>query len=136
MELRAEKERAALFIAGNQSACCDVYDGAQAVGLARSVCLLWKKSYPKRFSQLSKEYRKLEKIVDVYKQYKNCLDSIAFGKEVLEMESDEELRAMAKEDLVKTETQKEELEETIRQLLIPKDPQDEKNVVMEIRAGR
>ena len=89
----------------------------------------------KRFSQLSKEYRKLEKIVDVYKQYKNCLDSIAFGKEVLESESDEELRAMAKDDLAGTEVQKEELEEKIRQLLIPKDPQDEKDVVMEIRAG-
>ncbi len=89
----------------------------------------------KRYSQLSKEYRKLEKIVDVYKQYKNCLESIDFGKEVLESESDEELRAMAKEDLSSTEIQKEELEEKIRQLLIPKDPQDEKDVVMEIRAG-
>jgi peptide chain release factor 1 len=89
----------------------------------------------KRFSQLSKEYRKLEKIVDVYKQYKNCLDSIAFGKEVLESENDEELRSMAKEDLINSEIQKDSLEETIRQLLIPKDPQDEKNVVMEIRAG-
>ncbi len=89
----------------------------------------------KRFSQLSKEYRKLEKIVDVYKQYKNCLDSISFGKEVLESENDEELRSMAKEDLINSEIQKENLEETIRQLLIPKDPQDEKNVVMEIRAG-
>ena len=89
----------------------------------------------KRFSQLSKEYRKLEKIVDVYKQYKNCLDSLAFGKEVLESESDEELRSMAKEDVANSEILQEELEERIRQLLIPKDPQDEKNVVMEIRAG-
>jgi len=89
----------------------------------------------KRFSQLSKEYRKLEKIVEVYKRYKNCLDSIDFGKEVLESESDDELRAMAKEELVSNESLKEELEETIRQLLIPKDPQDEKDVVMEIRAG-
>jgi peptide chain release factor 1 len=67
--------------------------------------------------------------------YKNCLDSIAFGKEVLETESDEELRSMAKTDLVEAEAQKEQLEEEIRQLLIPKDPQDEKNAVMEIRAG-
>ncbi|MBK7764143.1 MAG: peptide chain release factor 1 [Bacteroidetes bacterium] len=89
----------------------------------------------KRFSQLSKEYRKLEKIVDVYKQYRNCLDSISFGKEVLQTESDEELRDMAKEDLANSEVQKENLEEAIRQLLLPKDPQDEKNVVMEIRAG-
>jgi peptide chain release factor 1 len=89
----------------------------------------------KRFSQLSKEYRKLEKIVTAYKQYTNCIDSIAFAKEVLETESDEELRDMAKEDLTSAEINKEALEEHIRQLLIPKEPQDEKNAVMEIRAG-
>jgi len=89
----------------------------------------------KRFSVLSKEYRKLERIVDVYKLYKNCLDTISFGKEVLESESDDELRAMAKEDITQSESQLEELEERIRQLLIPKDPQDEKNAVLEIRAG-
>jgi peptide chain release factor 1 len=89
----------------------------------------------KKFSQLSKEYRKLEKIVEPYKQYKNCLGSIDFAKEVLSTESDEELRDMAKMDLVELENQKNELEEKIRVELIPKDPQDEKNVVLEIRAG-
>ncbi|MBK7691435.1 MAG: peptide chain release factor 1 [Bacteroidetes bacterium] len=89
----------------------------------------------KKYSQLSKEYRKLEKIVDAYKMYKNCIESIAFAKEVLATESDEDLREMAKEDLMALEASKEGLEETVRQLLIPKDPQDEKNVVMEIRAG-
>ncbi|MCC7029805.1 MAG: peptide chain release factor 1 [Chitinophagaceae bacterium] len=89
----------------------------------------------KKYSQLSKEYRKLEKIVDAYKQYKNCLDALAFAKEVLDTESDADLRDMAKEDLVTLEEQKTNLEDTIHQLLIPKDPQDEKNVVMEIRAG-
>lgn len=89
----------------------------------------------KRFSQLSREYRKLERIVEAYKSYRNCLDSIAFGKEVLETESDEELRQMAKTDLVQAEEQQTKLEEEIRQLLIPKDPQDEKNAIMEIRAG-
>ena len=89
----------------------------------------------KKYSQLSKEYRKLEKIVDAYKQYKNCLDALAFAKDVLETESDVELREMAKEDLISLETSKTTLEDTIHQLLIPKDPQDEKNVVMEIRAG-
>jgi peptide chain release factor 1 len=69
------------------------------------------------------------------KIYKNCIESIAFAKEVLATESDEELREMAKEDLMALEASKEGLEETVRQLLIPKDPQDEKNVVMEIRAG-
>ena len=89
----------------------------------------------KRFSQLSREYRKLERIVVAYKNYKNCLDSIAFAKEVLETESDEELRQMAKTDLAQAEEQQTHLEEDIRQLLIPKDPQDEKNAIMEIRAG-
>jgi peptide chain release factor 1 len=89
----------------------------------------------KKFSQLSKEYRKLEKIVTVYRQYKQCLETLAFSKEVLEGEADEELRDMAKEDLLNNETRKEDLEEQIRQLLIPKDPQDEKHAIMEIRAG-
>ncbi len=89
----------------------------------------------KKFSQLSKEYRKLEKIVNAYNQYKTCLDSLSFAKEVLENESDEELRELAKVDMVTLEEQKEKLEDEIHQHLIPKDPQDEKNAVMEIRAG-
>lgn len=89
----------------------------------------------KRFTQLSKEYRKLEPIVNEYKLYRNALDSISFGKEVLAGESDEELRNMAKEELLQQEESKEKLEENIRQLLIPKDPQDEKNAILEIRAG-
>ncbi len=89
----------------------------------------------KKFSQVSKEYRKLEKIVEVYKVYRNCIDSIDFAKEVLETESDDDLRTMAKDDLEKLETQKEELELKIRDLLIPKDPQDEKNAIIEMRAG-
>ncbi len=89
----------------------------------------------KRFSQVSKEYRKLEGIVAVNKKYRNCLDSIAFAREVLETESDDELRTMAKDDLETLEIEKETLEDDIRKLLIPKDPQDEKNAILEIRAG-
>ncbi|MCD6011218.1 MAG: peptide chain release factor 1 [Flavipsychrobacter sp.] len=89
----------------------------------------------KKFSQVSKEYRKLEKIVDVYKVYRNCIDSIDFAREVLETESDDDLRTMAKDDLEKLEVQKDELEVQIRGLLIPKDPQDEKNAIIEMRAG-
>jgi peptide chain release factor 1 len=89
----------------------------------------------KKFSLLSKEYRKLEKIVSQYKAYKQCIETIAFAKEVLETESDEELRDMAKMDLASAEENKITLEDDIRQLLIPKDPQDEKNAIMEIRAG-
>jgi peptide chain release factor 1 len=88
-----------------------------------------------RFSQVSREYRKLEKIVTVYKSYRTCIDSFDFAKEVLDTESDEELRAMAKDDLESLDVRKTELEEVIRKLLIPKDPQDEKNAIMEIRAG-
>jgi len=88
-----------------------------------------------KFSQISKEYRKLEKIVVIYKAYRGCIDSLDFAREVLETESDEELRSMAKEDLDKLEEQKEQLETEIRNMLIPKDPQDEKNAIIEIRGG-
>lgn len=89
----------------------------------------------KRFSQVSREYRKLEKIVDVYKRYRAGIEGIEFAKEILATETDTDLRDMAKEDLDKQEEQKEILEAEIRQLLIPKDPQDEKNAILEIRAG-
>lgn len=88
-----------------------------------------------RFSQVSKEYRKLEKIVDVYKLYRNNLENLEFARDVLENETDEELRELAKGDLEPLEKRNEELEEEIRKVLIPKDPQDEKNAILEIRAG-
>ncbi len=89
----------------------------------------------KRFSQVSKEYRKLEKIVSVYKTYKTCVENLDFAREVLATESDEDLRSMAKDDMEGLEQQKEDLEGQIKTLLIPKDPQDEKNVILEVRAG-
>ncbi|HLU17713.1 MAG TPA: peptide chain release factor 1 [Edaphocola sp.] len=89
----------------------------------------------KRFTQVSREYRKLEPIVKAYQKYKAILDGIAFGKEVLASESDPDLREMAKEELTQQEEEREKLEEEIRQLLLPKDPTDEKNAVLEIRAG-
>src|SRR5690606_1951842 len=89
----------------------------------------------KRFTQISKEYRKLEPLVHAYKTYRDTLDAIAFDKEVLDTEHDDELREMAKEELQQHEIKKTETEELIRQLLIPKDPQDEKNAILEIRAG-
>ncbi len=89
----------------------------------------------KRFTALSREYRKLEPIVEAWKRYNATLDSIAFGKEVLASESDAELREMAQEELEMQEKRKEELEGEIRKLLIPKDPQDEKNAIIEVRAG-
>jgi peptide chain release factor 1 len=89
----------------------------------------------KRFTALSREYRKLEPIVEAWKRYRACLDSIEFGKQVLAEESDPELREMAREELIEQEARKTELDKEIRTLLIPKDPQDEKNAVLEIRAG-
>lgn len=88
----------------------------------------------KKFAATSKEYRSLEKIVTVYKAYKKLLDSIEFNTEVMHGD-DAEMRDLAKEELPRLEEQKEKIVLEIRQLLIPKDPQDEKNVILEIRAG-
>lgn len=88
----------------------------------------------KKFSQTSKEYRSLEKIVLVYNDYRKILDDIEFYREALNG-NDEEMREMAKMELPQTEEKKEKIEASIRQMLIPKDPQDEKNAILEIRAG-
>jgi len=87
-----------------------------------------------KFSTLSKEYRSVEKIVLARKEYLQVLDDVTSYKEALNG-SDSELRDMAKEELPSLEEKKEELEKQIRQLLIPKDPQDDKNAILEIRAG-
>jgi peptide chain release factor 1 len=88
----------------------------------------------KKFSSLSKEYRSLGKIVDVRNAYVSLLENIGFNKEVLESD-DEEMRDMAKTELPILEEKKEELEKQIRNMLIPKDPYDDKNAILEIRAG-
>jgi peptide chain release factor 1 len=88
----------------------------------------------KKFGQFSKEYRSLEKIVKAYGDYKKVLEDVDFYKEALNG-SDEELRELAKLELPEIEEHKEKLESSIRQMLIPKDPQDEKNAILEIRAG-
>ncbi|MDB5205540.1 MAG: prfA [Flavisolibacter sp.] len=88
----------------------------------------------KKFTGLSQEYRSLEKIVTVYNDYKKILDDIEFYKEALNG-SDEEMRELAKTELPETEARLTKMESTIRQMLIPKDPQDEKNAILEIRAG-
>jgi peptide chain release factor 1 len=89
----------------------------------------------KKYSQLSKEYKGLGKIVDKYDVYKNILDNIASSKEVLETEKDPEFREMAKMELDELAPQKEKIEAEIKQMLIPKDPNDDKNAILEIRAG-
>ncbi|WP_407523489.1 peptide chain release factor 1 [Lacibacter sp. MH-610] len=87
-----------------------------------------------KFSALSKEYRSLEKIVKARKEYLQLINDVAGYKEALNG-NDEELRELAKEELPGLEEQKEQTEKYIRQLLIPKDPQDDKNAILEIRAG-
>lgn len=87
-----------------------------------------------RYKKLSKEYRDLEKIVRARNSYVKTLDDIEFNKEVLNSD-DEEMREMAKEELPQLLKQKDDVEMQIRNMLIPKDPQDEKNCIVEIRAG-
>jgi len=79
----------------------------------------------KKFSVLSKEYRGLGKIVDIRNAYVKLLDDIEFNKEVL-YSDDEEMRELAKTELPEMEAKKEKLEKDIRNMLIPKDPYDEK----------
>ncbi len=89
----------------------------------------------KKYKEISREYRKLEPITAAYMRYRKCIDSIAFSREVLASENDPELRELAKSELEEQEALKEELEAEVRRLLVPKDPQDDKNAVLEIRAG-
>ena len=89
----------------------------------------------KRFVKLNRDYRELEPIVEAYKEYKNIVENIESTKEMLETETDADFIDMAKEELSEYQKRKEELDEEIRILLIPKDPEDAKNIVLEIRAG-
>jgi len=88
----------------------------------------------KKFAAISKEYRSLEKIVQARDAYVKLLEDIEFNKEVLGSD-DAEMREMAKLELPGLEAKKEELEKHLRNLLIPKDPFDEKNAILGIRAG-
>ncbi len=87
------------------------------------------------YSKLSKEYKSLGKVVDKYEEYKTVLENLSNAKEILETEKDPEFREMAKMELDGLGPKKEALEEKIRQMLIPKNPNDDKNSILEIRAG-
>lgn len=89
----------------------------------------------KRYIKLSKEYKELEPIVQIYLDFKDVLDNISSSKEIISNESDADFIEMAKEELSELEEKKTKLEEDIKVLLVPKDPEDEKNAVVEIRAG-
>jgi peptide chain release factor 1 len=88
-----------------------------------------------RFVKLSKEYRELEELESFYKRYSNVLSNLSSGKELLEQETDPEMREMAKEEIDALEQERPALEEEIKMMLIPKDPEDDKNAIVELRAG-
>ena len=88
-----------------------------------------------RFRKLMKEQNDLSPIVEAYKEYKGCKQTIEDSLQMLEEESDEEMRELAKEELNEAKARVEELERELKILLLPKDPNDDKNVIVEIRAG-
>ncbi|MDE6748202.1 MAG: peptide chain release factor 1 [Lachnospiraceae bacterium] len=88
-----------------------------------------------RFRSLMKEQSDLTPIVDAYKEYRKCNQDIEDSIAMLDSESDEEMREMLKEELADAKKRVEELENELKILLLPKDPNDEKNVIVEIRAG-
>ena len=88
-----------------------------------------------RFRKLMKEQNDLTPIVEAYKEYKSCKQNIEDSLTMLEEETDEELKELAKEELNDSKKRVEELEQELKILLLPKDPNDDKNVMIEIRAG-
>jgi peptide chain release factor 1 len=89
----------------------------------------------KRFSQLSKEYKDLEKLVNAYEEFRRVENKIAGAREILETEKDEDFREMAKAELDELEPRRNEMESQLKEMLIPKDPMDSRNVILEIRGG-
>ncbi len=89
----------------------------------------------KRYASLNKEYKDLKTIVDVYYIYRNVMHNIDSAKAVLANEKDEEFRAMAQEEYDELSAQKDRMENEIRQMLIPADPEDSKNAIVEVRGG-
>lgn len=88
-----------------------------------------------RFRKLMKEQSDLTPIVEAYREYKKCVQDVQDSLSMLEEENDEEMRAMLKEELTAARERTQELEQDLKILLLPKDPNDEKNVIVEIRAG-
>lgn len=89
----------------------------------------------KRFIRLSKDYKELTPIIQAYQRYDTIIKHIASAKDVLYNEKDDDMKAMAKEEIESLSAEKEKLEEDVRLMLIPADPEDGKNAIIEIRAG-
>lgn len=92
-------------------------------------------SNQENYVKLSKEYKNLEPIINAYKELKNIIENIESSKIMLHDEDDDEMKQMAKDEIDTLTKRKEELEEEIKILLLPKDPEDDKNAIVEIRAG-
>ena len=89
----------------------------------------------KRYVKLNREYKQLEPVIEAFNAFKNLISNIESAREILAEEKDDELREMAKEELDLYQKQLGPLEEDIKMLLLPKDPEDDKNAIVEIRAG-
>ncbi|PTN08371.1 peptide chain release factor 1 [Mangrovibacterium marinum] len=89
----------------------------------------------KRYVKLNQEYRRLESLVQAFKEYKNLIENIESGKQMLAEESDPDIREMAKEEIEQSEEAIPAKEQEIKLLLVPADPEDSKNAILEIRAG-
>jgi peptide chain release factor 1 len=89
----------------------------------------------KKYVQLNKDYKELEPLAEAYITYKNIVENIDSSKEIIKNEKDEEFKEMARDELNDLIRRKEQLEDDIKTMLIPKDPQDAKNCILEVRAG-
>jgi peptide chain release factor 1 len=89
----------------------------------------------KRFAKVTKEYSDLKAVVDTFREYEEVVAHVKSAEKMLERDEDQEMRTMAREEIETLEPQRDELEEKLKQLLIPKDPEDERDVIFEIRAG-
>jgi len=89
----------------------------------------------KRYVKLNKEYKELQPIIEAYNKYTSILANIKSSKEILTVEKDEEMREMAKAEIEALTQERDIMEEEIKILLLPKDPEDDKNAILEIRAG-
>ncbi len=89
----------------------------------------------KRYVKLNKEYKDLQPLVESYKEYKNILSNVDAAKDIVANEKDQEFRDMAKLELEQYQQRRDQLEEEIKELLIPEDPEDSKNAILELRAG-
>ena len=88
-----------------------------------------------KFRRLMKEQTELSPVVDAYKAYKQAKQDVEDSLAILDEESDEEMRELAKEEMADAKRRIEEMEQKLKILLLPKDPNDDKNVIVEIRAG-